>query len=162
MAIDPVDAHPPGQGSIDIQGFGSDSPLLFLSLKTQSPHVMEPVRQFDKYHANIRRHGENHFANIFGLALFGTLEMDFADFGDAVYNIGGLFTKKLGYFLQVRMGVFNDVMQQPGGNANDVHFQLGQDIGGFQGMGKIGFPRETNLSLVDFGRIHIGLFDRSD
>ncbi len=65
----PVDAHPAGQRCIDVQRLLGNAPLFFRGLKSQRPHVVEPVGQFDQDHADVRGHGQDHLSDVFGLPL---------------------------------------------------------------------------------------------
>ena len=59
---------------------------------------MKTIGQFDEDHANIRRHGKDHFPYVLGLALLTIHKVHFAYFCNAVHDIGSFFAKKIFYF----------------------------------------------------------------
>jgi hypothetical protein len=54
------------------------------------------------------------------------------------------------------MGIFDHIVQQAGRNADHIEFHISQNAGDFQGVRKIGFSGQTNLTIVDPGRVNIG------
>ena len=53
-------------------------------------------------------------------------------------------------------GVLDDVVQQPGGDADDVQLHVGEDVGDLEGMDEVGLAGMADLSLVLQGRKHVG------
>ena len=58
--------------------------------------------------------------------------------------------------LERGQGVFDDVVEQPGGDADSVELHVGEDVGDLERMDQVGLARMADLSLVLQGRKHIG------
>ena len=52
--------------------------------------------------------------------------------------------------------VLDDVVQQAGGDRDDVQPQVGQDVGDLERVDQVGLARPPDLSLVLVGRKHVG------
>ena len=87
FAFYPGDTEAVGHRRVNIKGFFGNAALLGFRLILQGPHVVQTVGQLDQDHPDIVRHGKQHLAEIFRLALFLGLEMDLADLGDAIDEI---------------------------------------------------------------------------
>jgi len=59
----------------------------------EGPHVVQTVGQFDKDHTDVVHHGQHHFAEIFGLLLLTSMEINLAYLGDALDNVRHLLAK---------------------------------------------------------------------
>ncbi len=134
-----------GDRRINFQSFACDT-LLLVRLKVfDSAHVVEPVGEFDDHDANIVDHGQNHLANVFGLARFGGQHVEAANFGYAFDEPGSFFAKT---FLNARNGkfsVFNYVMEKSGGKRGGVHAHVGENVRDFQEMCEIGIAGAAEL-----------------
>ena len=70
--------------------------------------------------------------------------------------MGDLLAEELLNPLRSGQRVFNDVVQQPGGDRNDVQFHVGQRVGDLEWMDEVRLTRVAHLTLVFEGREHIG------
>ena len=61
----------------------------------QSPHVVQAVGQFDEDDAYVIDHCQHHLAQIFCLLLFASGEINFADLGYALDQMGDLLAEFL-------------------------------------------------------------------
>ena len=61
----------------------------------QRPHVVQAVGQFDQDDADVIDHGQHHLAQVFCLLLFAGGEIDFADLGNALDDVGDLLAEFL-------------------------------------------------------------------
>ena len=104
----------------------------------QGAHVVQAVSQLDEHHADVIHHGQHHLAQVLGLLFFAGGEIDGADLGDALYDVGDLLAEFLADIDDRHRGVFDRVMQQPGRDGYGVHFHLRQNQRHFQGMHKVG------------------------
>src|ERR1700686_4077305 len=84
-----------GDRSIDLQGFFGDLMLAISRKVFQGAHVVQPVSQFDEHHADVVDHGQHHLAQVLGLLLFASSEVDLADFRDAFDDVGDLLPEFL-------------------------------------------------------------------
>jgi hypothetical protein len=99
---------------------------------------VKAIGQFDEDYADVGRHGKDHLPYIFGLALLTIHKVHFPYLCNAVHDIGSFFAKQIPDFIQFGIRIFDSIMQQSGCNADRIHFELGKNMSGFQGMGKIG------------------------
>ncbi len=51
-------------------------------------HVVQPVREFDQYDANVLRHRQQHLAETLGLLVLARLELDVVELGYAIDHVG--------------------------------------------------------------------------
>ena len=162
FAADLAHAQPVGDGRVDVQGFARDLLLPLLREILQGAHVVQAVGQLDEHHADVVHHGQHHLAHVLGLRLFGGSEIDFADLGDALDDVGHLLAELRLDLVHGHGGVFHGVVQQPGDDGGGVQPHVRQHDGDFQGMHQVGFARLAHLSFVmlfgEFvGLLHQGL-----
>ena len=120
---------------------------------------MQAVGQFDEHHPDVVRHGQQHFAQAFGLAGLGTAEGQLADLGDAGHDMLNLGAESGFDFFRRGVGVFDHIVQQPGGDGDRIEIHIGQDAGNLQGMRKIGLAGQPHLSVMHPGTENIGPVD---
>jgi hypothetical protein len=106
---------------------------------------VEAVGKFDDHDANIVDHGQNHLANIFGLARFGGQHVETANFGYAFDEPGSFFAKTFPNARNGKFSVFNDVMEKSGGKRGGVHAHVGENVRDFQEMCEIGIAGTADL-----------------
>ena len=120
------------------------------------PHVVKPIGQLDEDDTDVVDHGQQHLAEVLGLALLARGELNRADLRDALDDMGDFRAEQLGNTLRRGEGVFNDVVKQTGGDCHDVQFHVGEEIGDFERMNQVWFAGMADLSLVLEGREHVG------
>ncbi len=147
-------------GGINIEGFLGDGLAPLLGHGADGAHVVEAIGEFNDDDANIAGHGEEHFAEALGLAVFAVGETDFAEFGDAVNATCDVFAEFFANFFEFDRRVFDDVVQQAGFNADEIHLHVGQDVGDSERMGDVGFARFAFLGAVLLGGKPIGEVER--
>ena len=141
-------AQPVRDGSVNVQSFTGNFLLTFGVEVLESPHVVQPICQFDQHYADVVHHRQHHLAEILRLLLLARGEIYFADFGDTLDDVGHLLTKFFADFNDGHGGVFDRIVQQAGSNRNRVHLHLGQDAGHFDRMDEVGFSRGATLAGV--------------
>ena len=96
---------------------------------------MQAVGELDEEDADVAREGEDQLAEVLGL--FGAVRLEFeaGELGDAVDQAGDLGAECLGQVVAVDSGVFDDVVQQGGGDGADVEAVAGEDFGDGEGVG---------------------------
>ena len=62
----------------------------------------------------------------------------------------------------VRQRVLDDVVEEPGGNGDDVELHVGQEIGDRERMDEVGLARMADLALVLEGREDVGPAEQLD
>ena len=113
------------EGGINVEGFSSDSLLPFRLKMFQGAHVVETIGEFDEHHANIGDHGEEHFSDVFRLAILAIGKLDLVDFGDAVDDVGNLFAEGFSNFAAGHGGIFDCIVKQAGGNGGRIQLHFG-------------------------------------
>ena len=109
---------------------------------------MQAVGQLDQDDPDIVDHGQQHLADAFGLALLARGQVQLAQFGDAIHAAGHLIPKLLADLFERCRGVFDDVVEQAGLQADHVHVHVGQQAGNQQRMRHVGLARNPLLALV--------------
>ena len=136
---------------INIERFASDALLLFRRKKPQRAHVVQPVGQFHDDDADVVHHGQQHFADVFGLAGFGSQQVQAVDLRDAFDQARDVRPKALGNALRGYARVFHDVVQQRGAERGDVQLHVREDVRDFQGMRKVGVAGLAQLGAMLLG-----------
>ena len=156
--LHPIDPEPRGEGGVDVEGFLGDEPPFAGLVILQGAHVVEPIGQFDQDHAQVVGHGQQHLANALGLARPRVAHHDLAHLGHPRDDVTHLAAEHGFDLFCGGVGVFDDVVEQTGGDAHRVEVHLSQDMGHFQGVGEVGFAGEAQLSGMHLGRIDVGAF----
>ncbi len=98
----------------------------------EGAHIMQPVGQFDQNHAEIRSHCQERFSQIFRFAVTGFAAVHAINPGRQRFQLGhainqfGDFGAELPLDVyQGDAGIFNHVMQQPGGNRDGIQAEIG-------------------------------------
>jgi len=73
-------------------------------------------------------HREQHLANVFGLARFGSEHIEAADFGDTFDETSSFFAETFLYARNGKLGVFNDIVKERGGESCGVHAHVSKDV----------------------------------
>jgi len=91
---------------------------------------MQSVRQFDHNDPDIIRHSENHFSDTLSLTGLRTaVKRKNTQLRYPGNNIRNLLSKNLIYFFRCGMGVFNHIMQETGGDADNIEFHVCENTG---------------------------------
>ena len=171
--LDPGNAQPGSNRTVDIQGLLGDPQLLVRPHMPQGTHIMEAVRQFDHDDPDILGHGEEHLAQVPGLLLLGLHALilvflviarifELLQLGDSVDQQGYVRSEFPFQLLFGKEGIFDHIMEKPAGNGLLVHFQVGQDDGHLQGMDNIRLAGFTLLPFMGLLRDRVGLFNQGD
>ena len=76
--------------------------------------------------------------------------------GDALDDVRDLLAEQLADLLDGVRRVLDDVVQEAGGDGDDVQPQVGEDVGDLERVDEVGLARAAHLSLVLVGREHVG------
>ena len=117
---------------------------------------MEPVGELDEDDADVVDHRQQHLAEVLGLPLFARRERDCADLGHPLDDVGHLGAEVLLDLFDGRQSVFDDVVQQAGGNGDRVEPHFGENAGHLERVHQVGLPRMPDLPLVLEGGKHVG------
>ena len=128
----------------------------------EGAHVVQAVGELDEDDAHIGDHGEQHLADVLGLAVFAIGELDFVDLGDAFDDVGDLVAEVGFDLLAGGGGVFDGIVEQAGGDGGRVHLHFGQNFGDFKGMNDVGLAGGAHLALVMLDAEIPGFADQAD
>ncbi len=120
-------AEPVRDGSVDLERLARDSLLPLGAQARQRAHIVQPVGQLDDDHADVVDHRQQHLAVVLRLAILGRVEVDLAQLGDAVDAARHFIAEVLLDIRRGDAGVFHDVVQQPGLDADRVHAHARKD-----------------------------------
>ena len=81
---------------------------------------------------------------------------DGADLGHPLDDVRDVVAEGLADALDGGERVLDDVVEQAGGDADDVQLHVGEDVGDLERMDEVGLARMADLSLVLQGRKHVG------
>ena len=109
-----------GDGGINFHRFARRALPSFRREELQGAHVVKPVSQFHQDDPDVVHHGQHHLAVVFRLVLLAAVELDAADFGDALHKTGYLAPELLRDSFGGRGGVFHHVVQHSRHDAGDV------------------------------------------
>ena len=90
-----IQAKAVGYWRVNLQGFPGNTPPLIGTHGTQSLHVMQPVRELDQNDADITRHGQQHFAEVFCLRFVLARKLEAIQFGQPFHQFGHRLTETL-------------------------------------------------------------------
>ena len=160
-----IHADPLRERRVDIHRLLGDAAALVGILdEMQRAHVVQPVGELDQQHANIVRHGEQEFAQIFGRTLVFGLRLDLAELGHAVDEPADIAAEQSLNLFGRRQRVFERVVEQRGHDRFDVEMKVGQNPRDFDRMAEIGVARGAFLAAMllhgeDIGAVQQRLID---
>ena len=125
--------------------------------KTQRAHVVQAVGELHHDDANVVDHGQQHLADVFGLAGLGSQQVEAADFRDAFDQARDVRTEALDDARRGNARVLDHIVQQGGAQRRDVQLHVRQDVRHFQGMRQVGIAGLAQLRAVLLG----GKFERA-
>jgi hypothetical protein len=114
------------------------------------------IGKLDENHPDVVDHRQEHLAEVLRLALFGGRERDRADLRDALDDVGDLGAEQLLDAIDVGQGVFDDIVEEPGGDGDRVEPELDQKLGNRQRMDEIRLSRPSHLVAMLEGREDVG------
>ncbi len=156
LVLDDGHAEAIGDGGVDVEGFLGDAGPALLGQVVERPHVVQAVGQLHHDDPDVVHHGEQHFPEVFRLPLLFGRERDGAQLRDPFDDVGHVGAEGLLDFLDGGEGVLYHVVQEAGGDGDDVQPHVGEDVGHFQRMDEVGLTGVAHLSLVLEGGKHVG------
>ena len=156
-----IDTEAMCQRRINLQCFPGNRLLLMHRHIFHRAHIMQTVGQLNQYHADIARHRQKHFAIVFNLAVFLGNIFDFAQLGNAVYQIGNHSTELFLDIFQLVIRILHHIMQEGSSQCFIIHLQSHKNAHNANRMDNIRFTGFTCLRSVCLGCQLIGLTDKS-
>ena len=106
--------------------------------------------------ADVVDHREEHLPEVLGLPLLARRERDRADLGDALDDVRHLRAEELLDALDGRQRVFDDVVEEAGGDGDRVELHVREEVGDREGMDQVGLAGMADLAPVLEGREDVG------
>ena len=130
LGLHRVHADAFGQRRIDFHRLARGAFAAFgVANEVQRPHVVQPIRQLHQQHTDIPAHGQDQFAEILGLLGAVGLQFQASQLGDTVNQAGDLLAKAALDLRQLVGGIFDNIVQQRGGDRGNIQPVASQDIG---------------------------------
>jgi hypothetical protein len=117
-------------------------------MEAQRAHVMQAVGELDEDDPDVVGHGQEHLADVLGLPLLGAGGGHVAQLGHAGDDVRHVRAEKLQEVLRCRAGVFENVVQDAGGDTDDVQPHVGQNVGHLEGVHEVGLAGQAYLPCV--------------
>ena len=162
LAANLAHAQPVRDGRVNLQRLFRDLALPVGIEMFQRAHVVQPVRELDQHHTNVVDHRQHHLAQIFRLLLFARGKVNFADLGDALYDVRDLLAKFLANVNDGHRRIFHGIVQQPGRHRDGIHLHLGQHQRHFKRMHQIRLARSAALPFMMLEGIIVGFLDNGE
>ena len=134
LRLHPADAEAVCQRRVDLDRLLGDLLLVRRGQVLQGTHVVQAVRELDQDDPDVVGHRDQHLAEVLGLLFLVALEMDLADFRDAVHQSGHVLAEcRLDLLLRADR-VLDRIVQEAGHDGRHVQLQGRQDLGHRQWM----------------------------
>ncbi len=156
LAADEAHAEAVGDGRVNIQRLAGDA-LLLLGIEIfERAHVVQAVGELDHHDANVVDHRQQHLADVFGLARFGSQQIEAADFRGAFHQARDVGPKCFGDLLERDFRVFDHVVEQRGAERGYVELHVRQQVGDFDRMREERLAGKARLRFVLLGGEIVG------
>jgi hypothetical protein len=117
---------------------------------------MQAIRKLHQDDPDVVHHGEEHFSKVLSLSLLTRRKGNRAKLCHSLDDVGDVGPEQLRDTLYGRLGVLDNVVQQTGGNGDDVELHVSQLVGHLERVNQIRLTRVAHLSLVLEGGEDIG------
>ena len=114
----------------------------------QRAHVVQAVGQLDQHDAHVCHHRQKHLAHVFGLARFRRLDVQTADFRNALDQMRYFRTKTFFNARNWILRVFYGVVENRRGQRDGIQSHIGQDVRNFQQMREIRLTGTAELVVM--------------
>ncbi|MCO4699404.1 hypothetical protein LRR80_05499 [Streptomyces sp. RO-S4] len=158
LRLERLDTEPFGERDEHVTCHLGDAFLLGGAHHAEGAHVVQPVGELDRHHADVVAGGDEHLAE--GLGLRGGPVVDLLQLGDAVDEVADLLAELLAHLLERDVGVLDGVVQQRGGQRRGLGAEFGQDEGDGERVGDVRLAALAHLSAVRGLGQHIGAAQR--
>ena len=148
-------------GGIALHRFQCLVAALLLGPGVAGAHIVQSVAQFYNHDADILAHGQQHLAQVLGLAVLDIRELDLGQLGDAVNE-----QRDLGAELLLDLGhrdrrVLGHIVHEGRGNALAVHAQLHQNLRHRKRVADVRLAAAAALLAVGLFGQRVGAVDHS-
>ncbi len=112
--------------------------------------VVDSVGEFDEDNTDIFGDGDEHFTQVLDVALHAAI-FEFTELGDAFDHAGDVVAEVETDVIEGDFGVFGDVVEEAGDDDGDGEFEIGESLGGGEGVDDVGFAGVAKLASVGVG-----------
>lgn len=158
LGLERLDAEPFGERDEHVPGHLGDALLFLPAHDAEGAHVVEPVGEFDRHHADVVAGGEEHLAE--GLGLGGGAVVDLLQFGDAVDEVADLCAELIADLVQRHVRVLDGVVEEGGGQGGGLGAEFGEDQRHGEGVGDVRLAALAHLAAVRGLRQQVGAAQR--
>ena len=109
---------------INFECFARFIELFKLGLGVDSSHIMKSVAKLDDNNANILRHRNKHFSDVFSLELFLRNVIDFSELCNSVNKHCYRFAEIALYVIYRKVGILDRIVKQSSCDRFRVHTEL--------------------------------------
>ena len=148
LPLEPSNPEAIGQGGIDLAGFPGDALAFLLAQGTEGAHVVQAVRQLHQHHADVAGHGQEHLAQVLRLGLGAVVEMNAAEFGDALHQGPHLHPEMLLDLLRGDVGVLDHVVEEAGSDHTGARSDVTEQVCHGHRMDDVRVTAGPELALV--------------
>ena len=134
--------------SVYLQRFGRDPLTVFLLTVRKRTHIMQSVRQFYNYNADIVAHREEHPSQVFSLRFLARFEVELVQLSHAVNKHDYAVTEFVFYLFFRYPRIFYDVVQKRRDYRIAVKPQIYQYGSNCYGMDEILLARMSELTFM--------------
>ena len=156
LVLDLAHPEPVGDRRVDVARLLRDLDAALLGQVVQRPHVVEPVGELHEDDADVVHHRQQHLAEVLRLPLLARRERDRAELRHPFDDVRDVGAEELLDPLDRRLGVLDDVVEQAGGDGDDVQLHVGEQVGDLERVDEVGLAGVAHLSLVLEGREDVG------
>jgi len=118
---------------------------------------VNPVCQLDQNHADIARHGQQHFAKRLRLIFFTRVELEFFEFCKSIHQVGYRCAKALDEFGLANITILHGIVQQSCHQGRRIEFPFSALLGYSNGVGDIRLATVSQLAQVGLVGKTVGL-----
>ncbi len=148
LALDLPDAQPVRQRRVDVEGLTRDSQTPLLVVRCDGAHVVQAIAQLDEHHPDVLGHRDEHLADVLGLSLFACVDVDLAELGDPVHQLGDVGAELLAQLLTGDVRILDCVVEQGGDEGVGVEPEVGENPGHGDRVGDVRLTAQPRLALV--------------
>src|SRR5450432_1207813 len=137
-------------GRVDLDGLARNTLAPLGAQVAERPHVVDPVGQLYQDDADVLDHGQQHFAEAFGLPVLVGKHVELGELGDAIHAARYFFAEFLAHLVGGDAGVFHHVVRQPGFHGHHINAHVRQDVGHHDRVHHVGLARIADLVFMVF------------
>ncbi|MGX1241348.1 hypothetical protein RKD46_002452 [Streptomyces pseudovenezuelae] len=146
LGLEGLHAETFGERDEDVAGDFGDAGLLLGAHHAEGAHVVQPVGEFDRHHADVVAGGDEHLAE--GLGLGGGAVVDLLQLGDAVDEETDLLAELLTDLIERHLGVLDGVVEQGGRQGRGLGAEFGEDQRHSERVGDVRLTALAHLTAV--------------